>query len=73
MTTPDQENELQALLRQHAGGIDIGIDRRDDGITGVLQHILVVERDQGLVLDDHDPVDPSFAPAEEHVGATPPV
>jgi hypothetical protein len=34
--------------------------------------MLVVERDQRLILDDHDPADPSFALAEEHVGRTPP-
>ena len=48
------------------------VDRRDHLVTGVLEHIFVVERDQRLVLDDQDAADPPFALAEEHVGRTPP-
>ena len=45
------------------------VDGRDHLIAGVLEHMLVVERDERLVLDDEDPPDQSFALAEEHVVA----
>ncbi|KRF40190.1 hypothetical protein [Terrabacter sp. Soil810] len=54
MTTPDQENELQALLRQHAGGIEVSgdfapvaiarrrRDRRNRAVLGAAAAVAVI-------------------------------
>ena len=44
------------------------VDRADDLIAGVGQQMLVVERDQRLVLDHQDPPDFSFTLVEQHLG-----
>ena len=40
--------------RDHRRRVGEAVDRRDHLIAGVAQHMLVVERDQRLVLDDQD-------------------
>ena len=42
------------------------IDRRDDLVTRIAEHIFVVERGQRLILDDEDPLDDLLALPEQH-------
>ena len=42
------------------------VDRRDDLVPGIAEHVLIVERGQRLVLDDEDALDDLLAPAEQH-------
>ena len=42
------------------------VDRRDDLVTGVAEHVFIVERGQRLVLDDEDPLDDLLTLPEQH-------
>ena len=42
------------------------VDRRDNVVPGVAEHVLIVERSQRLILDDEDTLDDLLAPAEQH-------
>ena len=42
------------------------VDRRDDLITGIAEHVFVVECGQRLVLDNEDALDQLLTPAEQH-------
>ncbi len=42
------------------------VDRRDDLVSGVAEHIFIVERGQRLVLDDEDPLDDLLTLPEQH-------
>src|SRR5689334_23340331 len=44
------------------------VDRGDDLVTGVAEHIFIVEGGQRLVLDDEDPLDDLLTLSEQHPG-----
>src|SRR3546814_14939621 len=48
------------------------IDRRDDIIAAMLQRMLVIERDQRIILDDQQPLDARRARRKEHRNSVPP-
>src|SRR3546814_6828635 len=48
------------------------IYRRDDIIAAMLQRMLVIERDQRIILDDQQPLDARRARRKEHRNSVPP-
>ena len=60
------EDQVDFLALEHFDRLVEIVDRRDDLIAGIAEHVFVVERGQRLVLDDEDPLDDLLAPAEQH-------
>ena len=54
------------ILAQHLHGVGKVVDRRDHLITRLAQQMLVVERDERLILYDDDAPDRPFAFPEQH-------
>lgn len=67
------EDEVEFLIFDHfTGGVEI-VDGSHDFIAGFLEEMLIIERDEGLILDQEDTPYLSFAFAEEHVRGRPPI
>ena len=60
------EDQMNLFAVQHVERFIEVVDRRDDLITGIAEHILIVERRQRLILDDEDPLDDLLTLPEQH-------
>src|SRR3546814_18058367 len=54
---PGRDDRVDRLGRHYRHCRLARIDRRDDGVAAVLQRVLVIERDQRIILDDQQPLD----------------
>jgi len=61
------ENEVNLLPVENVEGVVEVIDRRDDLVSGVAQHIFIIERCQRLILDDEDTLDDLLTLPEQHL------
>jgi 23S rRNA pseudouridine2605 synthase len=61
------QHEVDFFTPQHLHGFLEIVDRGDDLISGVAQHIFIVECGQRLVLDDEDPLDDLLMSPEQHL------
>ena len=67
LAQPDvAEDQIDLLALEHLERFVEVVDRRDDLVTGVAEHIFIVERGQRLILDDEDPLDDLLALPEQH-------
>src|SRR6185437_13946203 len=62
------EDQVDRLPPKHIHRVVEAIDRRDHLVTGVAEHIFIVERGQRLVLDDEDALDDLLTLPEQHCG-----
>ena len=60
------QDQMNRLAAQNFERLFEVVDGRDDFIAGIAEHRLIVERGEGLVLDDEDTLDDLLTPAEQH-------
>src|SRR5256885_1567931 len=60
------EDQMDLLALQNGERFIEVVDRRHDHISGVAEHIFVLERGQRLVLHDEDALDELLTSAEQH-------
>ena len=60
------EHEVDFLARQHIECLIQIVDRSDDLVTGVAEHIFIVERGKRFILDNEYALDDLLASPEQH-------
>ena len=65
------EDQMDLFAVQNLERLVEVVDRRDDLIAGVAEHIFIVERGQRLILDDEDALDDLLTLPEQHSNLRP--
>ena len=60
------QDEVDLLAFEHFERLVEIVDRRDNIIAAIAEHILILERGQRFVLDNEDAIDQLLTPAEQH-------